>query len=170
MRIKPHIGTFLTEKESYKVEEFIIDRETNILSCYKVINDNGVPHYVDKKNATVILEEGDKVTDFYTLKRTISDLRRSSKEYAERTCRGSVIRSRGAWLTALTDDDKLTEDGVYEFKTVSQLREDIRTFKDKGATKFFIDGGHDAGHSVSNFYDDYQPWVSEWQVEISENI
>ena len=53
---------------------------------------------------------------------------------------------------------------------MKQLREDIATYKAKGATRFYIDGGFDAGYSVKNFYDDYQPWVSEWQVEISENI
>ena len=118
-------------------------------------------------NSDFLLTNRIKMT-FTELKEMVSEERAKARKEAEGCA--PIIRSRGAYFTALSDDEKLTESDMIEFKGIKQLRKDIAYWKTQGATKFFIEGGFDAGESIRYFYDDYQPWVSDWSVEVSEKI
>ena len=106
--------------------------------------------------------------NFTELKELVADEREKARREAEGCA--PIIRSRGTFFTALSDEEKLTESDTIEFTTLKNLRKAIAYWKSRGATKFFIEGGFDAGESIKYFYDDYQPWVSDWSVEVSENI
>ena len=103
---------------------------------------------------------------FAEIKEEISTARQDAREEAQSVC--SCVRSRGAYLKARDKHGELlTESESIEFTTKKRLISDIEDLKKSGAVEFYIEGGFDGADSLwdlNNF--EYEPWVSEWYVDI----
>jgi len=102
---------------------------------------------------------------FKELKEQISEARQKAEREAKTVC--SCVRSRGAWLAAVNADGNVTtESSQYEIKSMKRLMADVEHLKNEGSTKFFVDGGFDGADSVRDLNDCYDPWVSEWSIDL----
>ena len=80
-----------------------------------------------------------------------------------------VPRSRGSYLTALDFDGySVSGDGCnWPWNgTLKEIKDFIKYYIPKGMERLSIFGGYD-GHNTVRYDDDYEPWVSEWEVEFS---
>lgn len=106
-----------------------------------------------------------KVSD---IKEAVSVAREAAENEAIRSCpKKGMIRSRGAWLIVKVpgEGDCRISDGMMPFKgTQKQIDALIAEFPEAG---IYVEGGFNYAESVRDFCDGaYDPWVSEWSVEI----
>jgi len=98
--------------------------------------------------------------------------RDEARKEAQQSCgRKGVLRSRGVEFTAAdAKGDKLSEGGVWLWDgSAKELDSLIKSLAAKfpEAKVFYAEGGFDWAESVRALVDsDYDPWVSEWAVEI----
>ena len=101
---------------------------------------------------------------FTELKEKMAEARQEAQREAQAVC--PCVRSRGAWLMATKDDETITENDSYEIKSLNKLLKDIQELKEQGADNFYIDGGFDGADNVRDLNDCYDPWVSDWSIEL----
>ena len=88
---------------------------------------------------------------------------------AKREIKGGFFRSRGRWVRVLANGDSVVDNGDLEFKgTQKQLDEIVAEYGElPGLEGIYIEGGVDWASSLRDFGDcDYEPWVTEWAVNI----
>jgi hypothetical protein len=105
------------------------------------------------------------------LKVQVSDARANAKNEAQRDCKGGFLRSRGAWLIVREAGkaEPIVADGELEFTGTRRQMETIERWltKAKPGTTVWVEGGWNHAESLAGFSDgEYDPWVSEWSVQV----
>jgi len=88
---------------------------------------------------------------------------------AKRQIKGGIFQSRGKWIRVIANGDSVLDNGECEFKgTQKQLDEIVAKYKDlPGLEGIYIEGGVNWSNNLIDFYEgDYEPWVTEWAVNI----
>ena len=112
-----------------------------------------------------------KFTSITDLKLAIAEARDVAEREARRDCGRSFLKSRGAWVIALTDGDAAIGDGQLEFKgTKRQVVELVEEFKQREDVRSIeIAGGFNSAERLEDFAEGvHTPWVSEWSVLLWE--
>lgn len=87
----------------------------------------------------------------------------------------SCVRSRGAHVYCRIDGNNVYEAESYEWNGTKKDLQNainyiIKTYPGKKAV-FGIEGGFNGANSVQDLNDDcYDPWVSEWTVELFDGV
>ena len=88
---------------------------------------------------------------------------------AKRQIKGGIFRSRGQWVRVLANGDSVVDNGEIEWLgTQAQLDKILAEYRDTpGLQSIYIEGGINWGSNMRDYYDgDYEPWVTEWAVNI----
>ena len=88
---------------------------------------------------------------------------------AKREIKGGVFQSRGRWVRVMVDGESVVDNGEIEFKgTQKQLDEILAKYGNlPGLEAIYIEGGVNWAASMSDMhYGNYEPWVTEWAVNI----
>lgn len=88
---------------------------------------------------------------------------------AKREIRGGVFRGRGKWVRVIANGESVVDNGELEFKGTQKQLDDILAKYSylPGLEAIYIEGGVNWGENLSAFHSgDYEPWVTEWAVNI----
>ena len=109
-------------------------------------------------------QETKVLTPWQRIQSSIKEAKDTAKREAHST--GWLLRSRGAFITAVDSKGDRLDDGYWGVTTKKDFFKAVQLFKEKGAILISIEGGYDAARSVRDWgTGDYEPWVSEWCVD-----
>lgn len=104
------------------------------------------------------------------LKDAVREARSKAEREARQKCGPGWLFSRGAWVIGLSfkEGDPVWGDGMLPFagtyKQMDDLLHDVVASQPQRIDEIRIEGGFNWSASLADYYENYEPWVSEWSI------